>query len=917
MRDNHPLHLDLSHGPVAFTGPGAGDVVRALIATTLGGVTGTTPPGQVIMSTAEADEILGPDRNSRTQPKGAVITTDLTASLAAARTARGPYTNNSHDGNPTGAQAVASPNGGGAILLIINATRPPTLRNIRATLAQLNAAGIGVLVLGEHPEGSVCCLDADHIVTSVYGPAVSHLDGAHLFNLAIDHIGDACSPFSSTPSPAAGDHAQGVGIPTGTDTTDADHDAGDQENTSVGDGGSDAPHGLRHAEGGYDPIGLGDTEQDGPEYGEIGQSETAHRREAATVSRTGWHDGLIREIGTRDGTPLAYDLGAFTGLGLSGPGARTVLRSLWIQLIAPTSSDLARGAAEVIIPIETADALLGEPELEAPTNTGQPNPGTDATDAVGPDDTEPSTPATGEMLLLGWPGEVEDLDSALDQLEVAIATRTRERLEATTDPLSDSTEPEPLKSPIVLITLSPDDVERPDAAEDAPAALTVAEVLDPTRDALTTPDTPEPSAHGADHYPEDRMTRLREVSERGGWLGIAVIVLGHCAGGTNCHIDAGGHVSGPKGPGGFVLRDATLTQLDTASARAFFDNDHNPNRAITPDPTHEAANSHTALADTDDHPTDELVSHAQTGPTTTAAGVDKKSEEPHPEARMLPVTEPIPSLAPPPPVASDLERVPADALLVVLALGPLAVFARSAPGQPLREITGRLSPTQRLILAALAASTEPIHTEVLLDMCFPHTGGSGPVHRLHSHLTRLRTVLRTATGNDPATRLIAHTAERYHFSDTCWIDNHTLHAQLRTNTTVTDPEQAATRAAAAFALYRGPLLAGLEYDTDTHWLDPQREHTLRTMIDLARQLADHHAPTNPGQAATYLAAALHLDPYNDDTARHLITHHLAHGHHHAAQATLAQLARALAEIGETPRPETVALLHTPPAEHHS
>jgi len=63
-------------------------------------------------------------------------------------------------------------------------------------------------------------------------------------------------------------------------------------------------------------------------------------------------------------------------------------------------------------------------------------------------------------------------------------------------------------------------------------------------------------------------------------------------------------------------------------------------------------------------------------------------------------------------------------------------------------------------------------------------------------------------------------AERYHFSDACWIDNHTLHAQLRTNTTITDPEQAANRAAAAFALYRGPLLAGLEYDTDSHWLDP-------------------------------------------------------------------------------------------------
>jgi DNA-binding SARP family transcriptional activator len=222
-----------------------------------------------------------------------------------------------------------------------------------------------------------------------------------------------------------------------------------------------------------------------------------------------------------------------------------------------------------------------------------------------------------------------------------------------------------------------------------------------------------------------------------------------------------------------------------------------------------------------------------------------------------------------------------------------------------------------LILAALAARTEPLHTEVLLDMCFPNVGGSGPVHRLHSHLTRLRGVLRAAAGHDPDIRLIRHTAERYHFSDACWIDNHILHAQLRANTTANSAEQTAARAAAAFALYRGPLLAGLEYDTDTHWLDPQREHTLRTMIDLAHQLADHHANSHPGQAATYLAAALRLDPHNDDTARHLIRHHLTHGHRHAAQHTLTQLTRALAEIGETPQPDTVALLEPAPRENHT
>ena len=708
--------------------------------------------------------------------------------------------------------------------------------------------------------------------------------------------------------------------------------------------------------------------------------------------------GLIREIGIRNNLPLPYDLGAFAGLGLSGPGAPAALRALWFRLLDPTHADPSLTPAEVIVPIHTADALLGEPE---------PNPDADR---------------PGEDPLLGWPGEVDDLDTALQRLETEIITRARKHY-ATTDtaapspalpsasdspPASSSPASSSLSSPpgsvapIVLITHSPEDLPPPQP--------------DPSPDPEPDPNSVVGSATEAMSIAGRWASRLAEISQRGAALGIAVVVLGHWPHGTNCHVNPDGKVSTATGPGGFILRDATLHQLDAVSARTAVVHGFLPSSAgdgagdapAHPEPassdpvTHETDTHEPEIHKFVGHPSGEAFLTDATGytppmNTTTrdsdseGAGLDNRGEaaqfaepqtppapvdpntgaapdlaatpapvpasapvtdatgpddlapvrsDPQPDPTgadphdastdsvsadtelpdstpvsgpVAPGTEPIPAAVSRPLRARELDSVPAGVLLVVLVLGPLAVYARSAPGQPLREITGQLSLTRRLILAALAASTDPVHAETLLAMCIAAGGTAGDdeeaMHRLQSNITRLRAALRKAVGHDAAVKLIGYTAGRYHFTSACWVDHHILHAQLRTAATTADePGQYMARWAAAFALYRGALLDGLEFDVDTEWLFPHREHTLRTMIDLARQLAEHLTVTHPAQAASYLSTALRLDPHNDDTARHLISHHLTHGHRHAAEQVLTQLTRNLAEIGATPQPRTAALL---------
>jgi DNA-binding SARP family transcriptional activator len=974
MRDGRPVMLNFGAGTVAFTGLGASDAVRSLITSTVGGIRdgreSSTDPGRCILGDVEAGELFGPHHEAL--PPGIIITDGLTASLAAATALADRLSPDwqgraGEEGQQTGGDdpTGASPLDDGPVLLIVNAMRPAQLQAVRVTLARLTAAGVGVVILGEHPEGRVCEVNATHVVASAYGPATEHLHAAVTNRVAIHEIEDFLSPLTAN-SPTAADTSTGS-----IDERDADEidDLDQGEDTDESDSGWYSPRTDR----GHDPHRdhHGDASKGAP----------------AASPRVSWFDGLIREIGTRAGHGLTYDLGAFPGLGVTGPGASAFVCALWIRLLNPSETDPSLSAAEVVIPIETADALLGEPDLD------------------------PNAPADAEEVqVLGWPGEVDDLDAALSELEREIIARGQAHYDTLQVPDTASGLSRG-QTPIVLITHSPEEMLHRLRSHHAhspvePASASAAPLDDhqsPTPATLENTSSPAVATQWA--------ARLREVSERGAAVGIGVLVLGPWTHGTTCDLDIHGNVRTATGAGRFLLRQATLHQLDAPTIRDFLNAYQPPSQKaiaaevigeeaiasevidepiVDPDVLDSSqlgdadATGGRAAASTDHEsmsagpagqipprtgagdgdragrssqgtgadwglPTEESErrgEHTSTA-STTATVVTPSATEPIPavetgersrpitepttepaaeprtgdgtmDGAVLAATEPLPVPAPPS-VAAELDGAPAEALLAVLVLGPLAVFARSAPGEPWREITGRLSPSLRLLLAALAASTQPVHLEALVAMCLPGEGGDAAAHRLRNQLSRLRTILRQATGLGEASPLIAYTAGRYHFTETCWVDNHALHTQLRTTTGAATAAAEATEAgeadaarwAAAFALYRGPLLADMEYDADTEWLAPHREHTLRTMIDLADRLADHLAATSPGRAAGYLSDVLRLDPYNEDIAYRLIVHHLAHDQRRAAHQVLTQLTAHLTEIEETPRPATLALLHDP------
>ena len=85
------------------------------------------------------------------------------------------------------------------MLLITNAMRPEQLADARATLTALNAAGIGVLILGDHPEASICHINEAHVLTSGYGPAV----GTSAARQKIQTVGENLGAAHHRPGQAA------------------------------------------------------------------------------------------------------------------------------------------------------------------------------------------------------------------------------------------------------------------------------------------------------------------------------------------------------------------------------------------------------------------------------------------------------------------------------------------------------------------------------------------------------------------------------------------------------------------------------------------------------------------------------------------------------------------------------------------
>jgi DNA-binding SARP family transcriptional activator/nucleoid-associated protein YgaU len=214
-------------------------------------------------------------------------------------------------------------------------------------------------------------------------------------------------------------------------------------------------------------------------------------------------------------------------------------------------------------------------------------------------------------------------------------------------------------------------------------------------------------------------------------------------------------------------------------------------------------------------------------------------------------------------------------LLVYLALHPSGVSHERLLG----DLWPDIAPT------AAAADLDTMHTDIDAALTPPARELSDPVSPIicvgdhgHRHINP---------------RLMA-------------VDYHHFTAALDARRAAITAAQRATADRALLDHYRGPLAPDLHAD----WIDAPRRHATRAAItaalDLARYLEDGEDPDQAVAVLQHGIAA--IDPYNEALYARLIRLHRDHGRPDAALRTFAALVTQLATIEATPSPDIITLI---------
>ncbi|MEU1605532.1 BTAD domain-containing putative transcriptional regulator [Micromonospora matsumotoense] len=226
----------------------------------------------------------------------------------------------------------------------------------------------------------------------------------------------------------------------------------------------------------------------------------------------------------------------------------------------------------------------------------------------------------------------------------------------------------------------------------------------------------------------------------------------------------------------------------------------------------------------------------------------------------------------------------------VTVLGPPAIVNASHP-RTLRAKSLEL-------LVYLAANDGDASIEAILEDLLPEAPSSKALHRLHTYVSDLRSVLRHHAG--PGSYL-TNPHRRYRLNpDRLDIDLWRLRAALRNTGNHPDRVQALRH---AVDNYR-PLAEGCDYE----WLDAYRHAAQRDALDAVTALIEAHEG-NPLEQATICATALPHHPYNEQLYQQAMRAHAALGDPDAIRALRSTLTHRLSEIDAEPTDDTLDLVH--------
>jgi DNA-binding SARP family transcriptional activator/LysM repeat protein len=260
------------------------------------------------------------------------------------------------------------------------------------------------------------------------------------------------------------------------------------------------------------------------------------------------------------------------------------------------------------------------------------------------------------------------------------------------------------------------------------------------------------------------------------------------------------------------------------------------------------------------------------------------------------------------------------------AEGPAPSEATTLPGRPVLlrlfgpprvevlgdEVRTGLRGRGRELLCLLAVRREGIRQEEVIDILWPDddTDWDKTREQLTTAVTSTRRRLRALTDNRGADYILFSGDDRYRLDAgvvdaDVWQLEGALHEAARA---ASDDERLSALERLA-TLHLAEPLAGAVYP----WADAVRERLRRRAVDGLCDLAELCEGSGHGvRAVAALEAARTLDPCREEVYQRLIALHVRLGRDDAAQRAFRELARELSDLGETPTPETAALLRARP-----